>query len=203
MSGEVKTPGFIQPRGAKSNLSMMAPDRTPTNPIPSTPEGTKMLRGISNCPIPRLSQNLDGIIKFHLDKRNAEKVEEACALLPAIMTADLVCDKSLKARVVVRFETDDELQAMTQQMAAIALEAATLQERLQNMAKEYNQIEDDRFAKAAVRYGLNLKERSYRVNDTDETIELVEADCETCQAKLSLQKGIEELRKEFVTNGPT
>jgi hypothetical protein len=177
---------------------MAAPDRTAINPLPNTPEGTKMLRGLSSCPIPQLGVKYNNLIQFYLNKKDPVGVDRVCQYLPHIMTADLTCDQNIHSRVVVKMDADDELSSMSQQMAAIALEATAMQERLNAMATEYNSIEDARFAKAAAKYGLNLKERSYRVNEDELTIELVEAGCETCKAKTALQDGL----KEFANGTP-
>ena len=177
-------------------------DRTLTNPLPPTVDGTKLLRQFNDCPIPGMAQHLDARMKNAISAKDEEETLKLCDCISDIMAADLRCEKQLKTRVVVKFTADDELLAMTQQLGAIAIEASSLSERIRNLEDEYNKLEAERFAKASSKYGLDLKARSYRVNEVEECIELVEVDCETCVSKTRLQESLAaNIKKD--SNGPT
>lgn len=155
-------------------------DRTQLNPLPPTKEGTAILQQLHSCPMATLTKQLDMALRQELEKRNLEEVDRLSAGTKACIMADIHCSNNLNTRTAVRFQDDEELMAMTQQLEAMALEAASLGEQLQHLEMSYNQLEHDRFQKAAVKYGLNLKERSYRLNEKEESIELIEPKCAEC-----------------------
>lgn len=162
-------------------------DRTKLNPLPPTKEGTTILQQLHGCPMASLTKQLDQALRQALDQRNIEEANRLTAGTKACITADLYCSDNLNTRIAIRFQGDEELMAMTQQLEAMALEAASLGEQLQHLEMNYNQLEHDRFQKAAVKYGLNLKERSYRLNEKDECIELIEPKCAECVPVNSLK----------------
>lgn len=163
-------------------------DRTKLNPLPQTKEGGAILQQLHNCPMAHLTKALDGSLRAALEAKNMEELDRLYPGTRECIVADLACQNNLKTRVMVRFADDDELSAMTQQMGAIALEASALAETLKGMENEYNRIEEERFNKAAVKFGLNLKERSYRLNEVDECIELVEPNCAECASVAKLKE---------------
>jgi hypothetical protein len=162
-------------------------DRTKLNPLPPTKEGTAILQQLHGCPMVTLTKQLDIALRQELDKRNVEEVDRLTAGTKACIMADIHCSNNLSVRTAVRFQDDDELMAMTQQLEGMALEASSLSAQLQQIELNYNQLEHDRFQKAAIKYGLNLKERSYRLNEKEECIELIEPKCTECAPVNSLK----------------
>jgi hypothetical protein len=127
-----------------------------------------------------LTKQLDLALRQELDRRNVEEVDRLTAGTKACIMADIHCSNNLNIRTAVRFQDDEELVAMTLQLEGMAFEASSLSAQLQQLELNYNQLEHDRFQKAAVKYGLNLKERSYRLNEKEESIELIEPKCAEC-----------------------
>jgi hypothetical protein len=162
-------------------------DRTKLNPLPPSREGAAILQQLHRCPMATLTKQLDQALKQGLDKKDLAEVERLTEGTKACITADIHCTQNLKKRVMVRLTEDEELNAMTQQLAAIACEASTLQETLRQMEQTYNHLEHERFQKAASKYGLNTQEYSYRINEIDETIELIEPNCAECVPVKSLE----------------
>jgi len=162
-------------------------DRTKLNPLPPTREGSSILQQLNNCPMPTLTKNLDLAIRQSMESKDLEAVDRLSGGTKACLTADIHCTQNLKTRVVVKLTEDDELSAMTQQLEALACEATTLADTLRQMEQTYNHLEHERFQKVVSKYGLNVKERSYRVNEIDGTIELVETNCAECAPVKSLE----------------
>ena len=162
-------------------------DRTKLNPLSPTKEGTAILQQLHNCPMATLTKQLDSALRQALEQKDLPEADRLSLGTKACITADIHCNQNLDIRTAVRLVDDEELSAMTQQLEAIALEATSLQSQLQNLEQTYNHLEHERFQKAAVKYGLNLKERSYRINETDSTIELIAPKCSECVPVNSLR----------------
>jgi len=162
-------------------------DRTGLNPLPPTKEGAAILRQLHNCPMATLTKQLDGALRQALDRTDLPEVERLTPGTHSCIVVDLQCAQSLNTRPMVRFQDDEELLAMTQQLEVIALEATALQSQLQNLEQSYNHLEHERFQKAAVKYGLNIKDCSYRVNEKEGCIESIEPKCSECVPIKKLQ----------------
>jgi hypothetical protein len=162
-------------------------DRTDVNPLPPTNEGAAVLRQLYNCPMVSLMKSLDTALRQALDRRDVSEATRLSNGTRACVVADLVCMQNLNTRTAVRFKDDEELMAMTQQLEVIALEATSLQAHLEQLSLSYNALEDERFQKAVARYGLNVKERIYQINEKEASIELIEPKCPECEPVNSLK----------------
>jgi hypothetical protein len=162
-------------------------DRTGLNPIPPTPEGTHLLKQLYNCPIDTLKKQLDHALRQALSQKDLAETERLTPGTFSCITHDLHCAANLRTRPVVRIKDDEELQSMTEALEAIAAEATALSDQVSTLAQTYNHLEHERFQKAVAKYGLNVKEQSYQVNEKEGCIELVEPKCSECVPIKKLQ----------------
>lgn len=166
-------------------------DRTPLNPVPDTTEGLKVLQQLHNCPLDNLTRMLNAAIHKAQAAENIPEVERLYKSTVYFIPADLNCRNGLKKRIVVEFSADEELNAMTQQMAAIECEALALRDQLIALEQQYDGLEEARFHKAVDKYGLNLKDRSYQVDNETCSINLIEPQCLRCIAVDEIKKALD------------
>lgn len=186
--GQAPPKGAV-PMGISANVPAgMSPGGAPTklqhNPIPDGPEGLKILRSFSSCPIPQESAKLNQLLQAVLqnDLLDEEKTDAALSKgLIAGLKANKYCASNKKTRTVCMFDQDDELLSLHSQIKEEENTLDRLNKETEECVRRANDLLRQRWEKAVKTYGLNPEKYLYYIDEEKGLIEQVDLDCDQCR----------------------
>jgi hypothetical protein len=199
--GVVAVPeGMTPPPGAvHTGLSMpmggapqqpIAVSRATHNPLPAGEEGLKILRALSECPIPEESKKLNELLQLCIKaETDSDTIEQTLTKgLVVALRANKYCKNQTKTRTVCIFDEDEKLKELHTTLHATEKKLETLQNEMRECINTVSKTIDERWKVAVKNYGLNPDKWSYRIDEEKGLIEQVDLQCLEC-------KGISQIRK--------
>lgn len=196
--------GMMPPPGAEQQQQQdpKAAILRSKNPFPAGKESMKILRAISDCPITREADNFNDLTKAVVTMEDNEELLETLGKgITTILNADNYCEKALKARTVVLFEEDDQLQKIQKEMDELDAELQTLQKEVSEKAMRMRDLLRLRWQTAVKNYALSDDARAYRINEEHGRIEQVDLHCQECKGGTKIRKIRQELNEQLFKHG--
>lgn len=183
--GQTPPKGAIRVNGPPSSMAPLGlPNKTPLNPIAGGSDGLRTLREYSECDVPQESKALNEKVQQVITLDGAHPVAEN-ALGKAIFAGLKMakhCETNLHVRTAVRFEDDETLKTLSEEIHTAEVEGMALQKQMQSLMEKAQRLLTDRWDYSVKNYGLDPENRFYRVNEEEKTIEELELRCDTCTA---------------------
>ena len=178
------------------------------NPIPDGLDGIKTMRNMGECNIPAESQKLNAQLQVLLNTDGDHEIAETAMGkgLFAGLKMNKHCRENLKARIVVKFEGDEKLADITNQLKEAEEQALATQRKLQEIAEGAQKLLSQRWEYAVKTYGLNPDKNFYVIDEDEGIIKEVELECHKCKAgdamidaRLLVEKHLTECNKKKET----
>lgn len=177
--------------GAKKQPSRTDYVRAQNNPLPDGDEGTAILRGLSECPIPEESKKMNDLLTQMIKREGGsnEEIELAMAKgIAAALRANTYCRSNTKARTVCVFKDEAGLNELHTSFMALEKEAQELNDKLELVKQKLAETYMKRWQSTVKLYGLDIEKYSYRINEVDGTVEQVHLNCPECKGSTKLRK---------------
>ncbi len=176
---------------------------TKHNPVSSVTHAYKTLRDSLDCNVPKESQEINKLIDkviVKVDDPNDEEVERLSRGIGVVFLADKFCYKAKKQRTVVKFDDDESLKEFTEAIVVESQKIRDLQNDLVAANELLHDLVKDRWDTAVKKYGLNLEQRLYWIDEENGTIELIDLDCNSCKGSVKIRKVRQELTERLKKN---
>ncbi len=196
------------PEGGPQHPGMTS--KAATNPLPEGPGGINTLREMGECDIPeeskKLNTQLAALIKIEGDHEEAERAMGKG--LFAGLRMNVHCNKNLRVRVAVRFDSDEKLAQISKDLKEAETKALATQKELQKIAEGAQKLLAERWDYSVKTYGLNPDKNFYRIIEDEGTIEEIELRCDECtagksmiDARITVEEYLAKLPKEEEDDG--
>ena len=199
--GQQPPPGAVSTGVAARPGEPVGPpdDLTKFNPITLDQQGMGLLRDVAKCPIPSETQILQQAIQL-LSKVQGMDYDVALLIgtgLAHYMLLNGYCEKAVKDRVAVNFETDEELSALNQTIKDCTAEMQELQKQVVECNKKAREAIEKRWNLSVEKYGLNPAKNCYSLNEDEGVIYQLHLDCISCKGKTGIRKSRQAVQESL------